>query len=142
MVICTLRGQSQKFNNVVISSSTKLLCTCHCLRPFFHFGSFTIVIAIIVVQIYYVVILVHSDLIFVTNPTNIFVEKKSVMWINFRFLYMWIHLKFHIGDWDFFPYFFRIFLWKILHFPKNFVNIFGNFCAVEKILNIFMEFFT
>ena len=39
-------------------------------------------------------------------------------------------------------YFFVFFLWKILHFPKNFLNIFGNFCAVEKILNNFMEFFT
>ena len=28
-------------------------------------------------------------------------------------------------------YFFVFFVWKILHFPKNSVNIFVNFCAVK-----------
>ena len=39
-------------------------------------------------------------------------------------------------------YFFVFFCEKILHFPKKIVNIFVNFCAVEKIMNNFMEVFT
>ena len=48
----------------------------------------------------------------------------------------------HIGDWNVFRLFFRIFFWKILHFPKKSVNIFGNFCAWKKYWTILWIFFT